>query len=121
MSTKCQKNVEKMSRGAGAEHAIFGNFLSNFCLFGPCFFLVTLSNARPLQRYSLGKDDKAPARSKLIFSHAFREGIPFLNFVERSILKLSLSKLYAVPFALHNRALLEGVASKEGEKEKKDV
>ena len=37
----------------------------------------------------------------------FREGISFPNFVERSILKLPLSKLCAVPFALKNRALFE--------------
>ena len=32
----------------------------------------------------------------------------FLNFLERSIPELPLSKLCAVPLALHNRALFEG-------------
>ena len=36
------------------------------------------------------------------------EGISFPNFLERSILRLPLSKLCAVPFALQNRALFEG-------------
>ena len=43
-----------------------------------------------------------------LFSRRFREGISFPNFVERSILKLPLSKLCAVPFAIQNRALFEG-------------
>ena len=43
-----------------------------------------------------------------LFSRRFREGISFPNFVERSILRLPLSKLCAVPFALQNRALFEG-------------
>ena len=57
----------------------------------------------------------------------------FPNFLERFILKLPLSKLCAVPFALHNRALFEvekrakrwrekgkrGAASKGGKKEKR--
>ena len=47
MSEKCPENVQKMS--GGAENAIFGHFLDKFCLFGPCFCLVTLSNACPLQ------------------------------------------------------------------------
>ena len=42
-----------------------------------------------------------------LFLRRFREGISFPNFVERSILKLPLSKLCAVPFALQNRALFE--------------
>ena len=42
------------------------------------------------------------------FSRRFREGISFPNFVERFILKLPLSKIRAVPFALQNRALFEG-------------
>ena len=45
MSKKCPKIVQKLSRGA--ESTIFGHFLDNFCLFGRCFCLVTLSNARP--------------------------------------------------------------------------
>ena len=44
---KCPKNVQKLSRGA--ENTIFGHFLDIFCLFGRCFCLVTLSNARSLQ------------------------------------------------------------------------
>ena len=44
----------------------------------------------------------------MIFSRRFREGISFPNFVERSILKVPLSKLCAVPLALQNRALFEG-------------
>ena len=43
-----------------------------------------------------------------LFSRRFREGISFPNFVERSILKLPLSKICAVPFALQNRAPFEG-------------
>ena len=42
------------------------------------------------------------------FSRSFREGISFPNFVERSILKLPLSKLCGVPFSLKNRVLSEG-------------
>ena len=42
-----------------------------------------------------------------LFSRRFREGI-LPNFVERSILKLTLSRLSAVPFTLQNRALSEG-------------
>ena len=38
----------------------------------------------------------------------FREGISLLHFVERSILKLLLSKLCAVLFALQNGPLLGG-------------
>ena len=49
MSKKCPKNVQKLSRGA--ENTIFGHVLDNFCLFGRCFCLVTLSNVRPLQVY----------------------------------------------------------------------
>ena len=49
MSEKCRKNVGKLS--GGAENTIFRHFLDNFCLFGRCFCLVTLSNARPLQYY----------------------------------------------------------------------
>ena len=54
MSTKCPKNVEKCLKNVrklsgGAENTIFGHFLDNFCLFGRCFCLVALSNARPLQ------------------------------------------------------------------------
>ena len=66
-------------------------------------------------------------------SRRFREGIPFPNFVERSIPELPLSKLCTVPFALQNRALFEGekwrkcaekrggrgVATKRGKKEKR--
>ena len=36
------------------------------------------------------------------------EGISFPNFLYRSILKLPLSKLCVVPFALQNSALFEG-------------
>ena len=43
-----------------------------------------------------------------LFSRRFREGISFPNFVERSILELPLSKLFAVPFALQNGALFKG-------------
>ena len=43
-----------------------------------------------------------------LFSRRFREGISFPNFVDRFILKMSLSKICAVPFALQNRALFEG-------------
>ena len=55
------------------------------------------------------------------FSRRFREGISFPNFVERSIPKLPLPKLCVVPFALQNRALVEGEnrAKRCPEKEKK--
>ena len=43
-----------------------------------------------------------------LFSRRFREGISFPEFVERSILKLTVSELCAVPLALQNRALFEG-------------
>ena len=43
-----------------------------------------------------------------LFSRRFREGNSFPNFLERSILKLPLSKLCVVPFSLQNRALFEG-------------
>ena len=55
MSTKCPKNVGKMSEKCPkivqkmSENTIFGHFLDNFCLFGRCLCLVTLSNACPLQ------------------------------------------------------------------------
>ena len=42
------------------------------------------------------------------FSRRFRDGISFPNFVERSILKLPVSKISAVPFALENRSHSEG-------------
>ena len=42
-----------------------------------------------------------------IFLRRGREGISFPNFVERSILKLPLSGLCAVPLPLQNRALFE--------------
>ena len=42
-----------------------------------------------------------------LFSRRFREGISFPKFVQRSILKLPLSKLCAVPLALQNRAVFE--------------
>ena len=42
-----------------------------------------------------------------LFSRRFREGISFPNFVERSILKLPLFELCAVPLPLQNRALFE--------------
>ena len=41
-------------------------------------------------------------------SRRFREGISFPTFVEGSILKVPLSKICAVPFALQNRAFFEG-------------
>ena len=43
-----------------------------------------------------------------LFSCKFREEISFTNFLERSILKLPLSKLCIVPFAQQNRALFGG-------------
>ena len=46
------------------------------------------------------------------FSRRFREGIAFPNVVERSILKLPLSKLCAVPFALQNRAIFNEKGAK---------
>ena len=47
MSEKMFEKCPKLSRGA--ENTIFRHFLGNFCLFGRCFCLATLSNARPLQ------------------------------------------------------------------------
>ena len=57
-----------------------------------------------------------------LFSRRFREGISFPKFVQRSILKLPLSKLCAVPLALQNRAVFEGEKrakkmSRKGEEE----
>ena len=51
MSEKCRTNVRKLSGGTG--NTIFGQFLDIFCLFGRCFCVVTLSNARPLQDMGL--------------------------------------------------------------------
>ena len=45
-----------------------------------------------------------------LFSRRLWELISFPNFVERFFLKLPLSKLCTVPFALQNRALCEGEA-----------
>ena len=54
MSTKYPKKVEKMSDKCPkivqrAENTMSGHFFNNFGLLGPCFFLVTLSNACPLR------------------------------------------------------------------------
>ena len=49
-----------------------------------------------------------------LFSRRFREGISFPNFLERSILKLPLSKLCVVAFVLQNRALFKR-EKREGE------
>ena len=49
-----------------------------------------------------------------LLSRRFWEGISFLNFLEGAIPTLPLSKLCAVPFALQNRALLEGEKWLEG-------
>ena len=46
------------------------------------------------------------------------QGISFPNFVERSILKLPLSNLRAVPFALQKRALFEGEKKAKRHQEK---
>ena len=54
------------------------------------------------------------------FSRRFREGISFPNFVEGSILKLPLSKICAVPFALHNRALFKGEAGQKGAQKREE-
>ena len=57
-----------------------------------------------------------------LFSRRFREGISFPKFLERSILKLSLSKLCAVSLALQNRAFLREKRAKrvprKGEEER---
>ena len=50
MSTKCPKNVEKCPKkihklSDGLKTTLFGHFSDNFCRFGRCFCLVTLSNA----------------------------------------------------------------------------
>ena len=47
-----------------------------------------------------------------------REGVSFPNFVARSMLKLPLSKLCAVPLALQNRAPPEGERGAKGCREK---
>ena len=49
-----------------------------------------------------------------LFSRRFRGGISFLNFVKRSIPKLPLSEVSAVPLSLQNRAFSSG---KKGEEE----
>ena len=56
----------------------------------------------------------ATARCPDLFSRGFREGISFPKFVERSTLKLPLSKLCAVPLALQNRAFFEGRNGRKG-------
>ena len=45
-------NVDKMSEKSpeGLKTQFSDKFLDNFCLFGQGFCLVTLSNARPIQR-----------------------------------------------------------------------
>ena len=74
----------------GCERGTTRNFLYSF----------PLSGTRSSSHIGRGPSD--------LFSRRFREGISFPNFLERSILKLPLSKLCAVPFALQNRALFEG-------------
>ena len=49
-----------------------------------------------------------------LFSRRFREGISFPKCLERSILKLPLSKLCAVSLALQNRAFFEGEKGEKG-------
>ena len=61
---KCAKNVQKLSRRA--ENTIFGHFLDNFCLFGRCFCLVTLSNARPLQPEGV-RDPENQAKQRFVY------------------------------------------------------
>ena len=51
-----------------------------------------------------------------LFSLRFREGISFPNSLERSIPRVPLSKLRAVPFALQKRALFEGEKRKGAER-----
>ena len=60
MSEKCPKNIPKLS--GGAENTIFGHPLDNPCLFGQCFGLVTLSNARPFLQPLLHTDDFRDSR-----------------------------------------------------------
>ena len=78
------------------------------------------------------KTESKMSQSDLLLRR-FREGISFPNFVERSILKLPLSELCAVPLPLQNRAPFEeekrrkgaekrrgrGVANEKGEMEKR--
>ena len=52
-----------------------------------------------------------------LFLRRFREGISFPKSLERSILRLPLSKPAAVPFALQNRALFEGEKRAERRRE----
>ena len=66
-----------------------------------------LDSEQPIQCHYARNPNIILATSDL-FSHTFREGISFPNFVERSILELPLSKLCAVPLTLQNRALFEG-------------
>ena len=49
MSEKCRKNVRKCLKNVSKHN--FRTFLDNFCIFGRCFCLVTLSNACPLQPF----------------------------------------------------------------------
>ena len=65
-----------------------------------------LSSKLKFQRKSGGNLPSIGTNSDL-FLRRFREGISFPNFVERSILKLPLSELCAVPLPLQNRALFE--------------
>ena len=69
-------------------------------------FLRPLNWPRP-KPYHLSTMTAVNANHKILsdlFSRRFREGVSFPNFAERSILKLPLSKLCAVPLALQNRA-----------------
>ena len=74
MSTKPPKNVEKclkMCRKMSEkcpkiENTIFGHFWDNFCLFGRCFCLVTLSNARPVQPLKLDRISSSTPDQKML-------------------------------------------------------
>ena len=48
---KCPKNVQKLSKNCA--EGLKTQFSDNFCLFGRCFCLVTLSNARLLQYHDI--------------------------------------------------------------------
>ena len=67
----------------------------------------------PFCKVTFGDPPKIPFKTSAkltspdLFSRRFREGISFPKFVQRSILKLPLSKLCAVPLALQNRAAFE--------------
>ena len=100
MSRKCPKNVQKLS--GGTANTIFGHILDIFCLFGRCFCLVTLSNARPLQICGL---------FMVLFSWLFRG---FFMALVLPMLGNWWTQLSQTPLALFANSLREERAAQAG-------